>query len=106
MTRGQKLRTDGTVVESNIRPPSDNRLLADSVRVLARNVVRARAVLSAAGKKAQKKFEDFTQEAKQLSRQIGETLRTKTDSGAHCWAAAIPGITRDDPRNGGRGAPN
>ena len=45
VTRGRKLRTDGTVVESNIRPPSDNRLLADGVRVLARTVVRARELL-------------------------------------------------------------
>ena len=31
VTRGRRLRTDGTVVESNIRPPSDGRLLADCV---------------------------------------------------------------------------
>jgi IS5 family transposase len=30
VTSGRKLRTDGTVVESNIRSPSDNRLLAIS----------------------------------------------------------------------------
>lgn len=33
VTKGRKLRTDGTVVESNIRPPSDGRLLADIVCV-------------------------------------------------------------------------
>jgi transposase, IS5 family len=80
VTRGRKLRTDGTVVESNIRPPADNRLLADSVRVLARNVVRAHTVLKMAGQKTQEKFEDFTQTAKQLAHQISETLRTKTDA--------------------------
>ena len=36
VTHGHKLRTDGTVVESNIHLPSDSRQLADSVRVLAR----------------------------------------------------------------------
>ncbi|MDQ3006336.1 MAG: ISNCY family transposase [Chloroflexota bacterium] len=76
VTRGRKLRTDGTVVESNIRSPSDNRLLADGVRVLARTVVRARALVKQA---VQKPFEDFTQTAKALARQIGETLRKKTD---------------------------
>ena len=80
VTSGRKLRTDGTVVEANIRSPSDNRLLADSVRVLVRNVIRARGVLQTAGQKAQEKLEDFTQTAKQLSRQIGETLRTKTEA--------------------------
>jgi len=76
VTRGRKLRTDGTVVESHIRPPSDNRLLADGVRVLARTVVRVRALLK---QTIRKPFEDFTQTAKQLARQIGETLRKKTD---------------------------
>jgi transposase, IS5 family len=76
VTRGRKLRTDGTVVESHIRPPSDNRLLADGVRVLTRTVVRARALLK---QTIRKPFEDFTQTAKQLARQIGETLRKKTD---------------------------
>jgi len=77
VTRGRKLRMDGTVVESNIRPPSDSRLLADSVRVLARSVVRGREFLHLAGQKVQTGFEDFTQRAKQLAHQIGETLRSK-----------------------------
>jgi IS5 family transposase len=77
VTRGRKLRTDGTVVESNIRAPSDNRLLADGVRVLARTVVRAREVLQ---QNVQEPFEDFTLAAKQRARQIGETLRKKTDA--------------------------
>jgi len=77
VTKGRKLRTDGTVVESNIRAPSDSRLLADGVRVLARTVVRARALLQ---QKVQEPFEDFTQEAKQRARQIGETLRKKTEA--------------------------
>jgi IS5 family transposase len=48
VTRGRKMRTDGTVVESNIHPPSDGRLLADSVRVLARSVARGQTILKAA----------------------------------------------------------
>ena len=77
VTNGRKLRTDGTVVESNIRAPSDNRLLADGVRVLARTVVRARKLVKQV---VQEPFEDFTQTAKQLARRIGETLRKKTDA--------------------------
>jgi len=80
VTRGRKLRTDGTLVESNIHAPSDNRLLADSVRVLARSAVRGRAILQAAGKKVEKSFEDFTQTAKRISHQIGETLRTQKEA--------------------------
>jgi transposase, IS5 family len=77
VTNGRKLRTDGTVVESNICSPSDNRLLADGVRVLARTVVRAQALVK---QTIQEPFEDFTQTAKQLARQIGETLHKKTDA--------------------------
>ena len=77
VTNGRKLRTDGTVVESNIHPPSDNRLLADGVRVLARTVVRARQLVKHV---VQEPFEDFTQQTKQLARQIGETLRKKTEA--------------------------
>jgi len=77
VTKGRKLRTDGTLVESNIRPPSDGRLLADSVRVLTRTVQRGRQLLSAAGQEVQAGFADLTQIAKGLARQIGETLRSK-----------------------------
>jgi len=80
VTRGRKMRTDGTAVESNIRPPSDGRLLADSVRVLARNVARGRSLLKACKQKVQKEFEDFTQTAKGLSRKIGETLRSQKEA--------------------------
>jgi len=80
VTQGRKLRTDGTVVEANIRPPSDSRLLSDSVRVLARTIVRGQTVLRTAGQKIQSGFEDGTQQAKQLARQIGETLRSKKET--------------------------
>jgi transposase, IS5 family len=77
VTSGQKMRTDGTVVESNVRPPSDGRLLSDSVRVLARSVARGQTILKTARQKVLEEFEDFTQTAKGLSRKIGEALRSK-----------------------------
>src|SRR6266545_2556287 len=80
VTRGRRLRTDGTVVESNIRPPSDNRLLADGVRVLARTMVQGQAILHSVGQKVQAEFEDCTQQAKRLAHQIGETLRSKKEA--------------------------
>ncbi len=83
VTCGRKLRTDGTVVESNIRPPSDasdGRLLADSVRVLARSVSRGQALLKAAKQKVLEEFEDFTHSAKGIARKIGETLRSKKEA--------------------------
>lgn len=80
VTKGRRLRTDGTVVESNIRPPSDGRLLADSVRVLARTVYRGRKLLRETGQKVQAGFADLTQAAKGLARQIGETLRSQKET--------------------------
>jgi len=80
VTRGRKLRTDGTVVETNIHAPSDSRQLADSVRVLARTVLRAKTVLQAGRQKAVQQFQDFTQAARQTARQIGETLAQRSEA--------------------------
>jgi IS5 family transposase len=80
VTGGRKMRTDGTVVESHIRPPSDGRLLADSVRVLAGSLARGQTILKAAKQKVLSEFEDFTQTAKGLARKIGETLRSKKEA--------------------------
>ena len=43
VTRGRKLRIDGTVVATTIHYPTDSTLLADSVRVLGRTVQRGGA---------------------------------------------------------------
>lgn len=45
VTRGRKLRTDGTVVETNIHHPTDDTLLADGVRVISRLVGRVRKLI-------------------------------------------------------------
>jgi IS5 family transposase len=42
VTHGKKLRTDGTVIETNIHYPTDSQLLSDSVRVLGRLLTHAR----------------------------------------------------------------
>jgi IS5 family transposase len=80
VTTGRKLRTDGTVVETNIHAPSDSRQLADSVRVLARTVRRAKTVLQAGRQKVCQQFQDFTQAVRQTARQIGETLSQRTEA--------------------------
>src|SRR5215217_1229531 len=46
VTRGRKLRIDGTVVETNIHRPTDSTLLHDGVRVLSRLLGAAREVLT------------------------------------------------------------
>jgi IS5 family transposase len=69
VTRGRKLRTDGTAVETNIHAPTDNALLADGVRVVSRALKRARALLPAW---PASRFRDRTRSAKQIARQISQ----------------------------------
>ena len=45
VTHGKKLRTDATVIETNIHYPTDSQLLSDSVRVLGRLLTQARKIL-------------------------------------------------------------
>lgn len=45
ITQGKRMRTDGTVVETNIHFPSDNSLLVDGVRVLTRLLQQVRRLL-------------------------------------------------------------
>jgi len=75
VTRGRKLRTDGTVVEANIRYPTDSGLLSDGVRVLSRLVGRARAVIGAGEAVARGLFRDRTRSARRLARRIADCAR-------------------------------
>jgi IS5 family transposase len=79
VTEGRKLRTDGTAVETNIHPPSDSRQLADSVRVLARSLERAKGVLVQTGENGLETFQNYTRAAKAKAHQISEILRKRTD---------------------------
>jgi IS5 family transposase len=72
VTRGRKLRTDTTVVETAIHHPSDSTLLADGVRVISRLLRRAQGELAQAGPTGRHRFRDRTRSAKRLARTIGE----------------------------------
>jgi len=80
ITKGKKLRTDGTVVESNIHPPSDSRQLADSVRVLERTVQRARKVSQAIRAVVKGTGTQLTRKARELARSIGENAKKKVEA--------------------------
>ena len=56
VTRGRKLRTDGTVVETAIPYPTDSSLLADGVRVLSRSLKRAKELVGSVAAEASRKF--------------------------------------------------
>jgi transposase, IS5 family len=74
VTRGEKLRTDGTVMETDIHYPTDSRLLDDSVRVLGRSLARARTLLQP-GQKDKPLFRDRHRQAHRLARAIAQRLR-------------------------------
>jgi IS5 family transposase len=70
VTRGRKLRTDGTVVETNIQAPSDSRLLADSVRVIGRTLQRAKQVLTGQTDLGAQVFRNRSRSARKTARQV------------------------------------
>jgi IS5 family transposase len=82
VTRGRKLRTDGTVVESHIHHPTDSGLLVDGVRVLSRVLGRARQVIESAsakvGQVAQEVFRNRLRSARNRAREISRITRSKT----------------------------
>lgn len=79
VTRGRKLRTDGTVIESSVHPPSDSSLMADSVRVLGRTLSRAKQLLGEGTELGQEVFRNRIRSARRLARQIGEAMRRRSE---------------------------
>ena len=75
VTHGRKLRTDGTVVESNIHYPSDSRLLGDGVRVLSRTLKRVQKVCGEELALADSLFRDRNRSTRYLVRQIERLSR-------------------------------
>lgn len=88
ITRGRKLRTDGTVVETDIHHPTDSGLLADGVRVLGRLARKAKIVVDEnvrSGAPAER-FRDRSRSAKRLTNKIarqGRKLRSDSARDAH-----------------------
>src|SRR3954447_8616312 len=79
LTRGRKLRIDGTVVETNIVHPTDSGLLRDGVRVLGRLARKAkRCVADEVRAVAGELFRDRTRSAKRLAKKIDEASRRRT----------------------------
>jgi transposase, IS5 family len=78
LTRGRKLRIDGTVVETNIAHPTDSGLLRDGVRVLARLARKTKRYLADEARDVGELFRDRTRSAKRLARKIDEAGRRRT----------------------------
>jgi IS5 family transposase len=93
VTRGRKLRTDATVVETNISHPTDSSLLSDGVRVLGRLMGKAKDLLKGTGES----FRNRSRSAKRLGRSIAEGARRRGEEAKEASKAAyeqLLGITR------------
>jgi transposase, IS5 family len=92
VTRGRKLRTDGTVVETNIHHPTDDTLIADGVRLISRLVGRAKELIPESVYRvvSDELFRNRTRSAKRLAhKKIGRMAlhRTKEEAKADYRAA-------------------
>ena len=82
LTRGRKLRIDGTVVETTIRYPVDSTLLGDGVRVLTRTILRAKAVLPDGATISRAAFRNRTRSVQQVMRQLIDAARRRGEGAA------------------------
>ena len=89
VTRGRKLRTDGTVVETNIHAPSDSHLLEDSVRVICRTLQRAKQVISKQTELADKVFRNRTRSARKTARQIRRLIASRKEAGKQAYRKLV-----------------
>ncbi len=84
VTRGRKLRTDATVVETNVSYPTDSALLEDAVRVLGRLMGKAKQILGGSGER----FRNRTRSAKRLARSIAQGTRRGGGGGGEAKEAS------------------
>jgi transposase, IS5 family len=82
VTRGRKLRIDGTVVETAIRYPTDSKTLGDGVRVLSRLLRRARTVLGDGAGLGAEAFRTRTRSVRRLTQQLHRVARRKGEQAA------------------------
>ncbi len=93
VTRGRKLRIDGTVVETTIHYPTDSRILGDGVRVVSRLLRRAKAVLGEQAELGTAAFRTRTRSVRRLTQQRHRVARRKGEQAAedlkHAYAKLI-----------------
>jgi IS5 family transposase len=89
VTAGRKLRTDGTVVETNIHYPSDSRLLGDGVRVLSRLMKRAQKVLGEELDLARSVFRDRSRSTRYVVRRIERLAHRGAEKTQHLYKKLV-----------------
>jgi transposase, IS5 family len=88
VTRGRKLRVDGTVVETNIHHPTDSTLLRDGVRVLSRTLTRAKQHLQQRTRLGRDAFRDRCRSMKRHVYRITKATRQRGQAAAPTMQAA------------------
>jgi transposase, IS5 family len=105
VTRGRKLRIDGTVVETNIRYPTDSKTLGDGVRVLGRLLRRAKSVLGEGAALGAEAFRTRTRSVRRLTQQLHRVARRKGEQAAEDLKQAyakLVGIAQTSRRQAAR----
>lgn len=88
VTRGRKLRTDSTVVETNIHHPTDSRTMGDGVRVLSRLLRRAKEVVGQGVNLGKEAFRTRTRSVRRLAQRIHRVARRKGEEAAETMKQA------------------
>jgi IS5 family transposase len=88
VTRGRKLRVDGTVVETNIHHPTDSTLLRDGVRVLSRTLTRAKQLVQDATSLGRDAFRDRCRSMKRHVYRITKATRQRGQAAEQAMQAA------------------
>ena len=105
VTRGRKLRIDGTVVETTIRYPTESKTLGDGVRVLSRLLRRAKKVLGDGAALGQAAFRTRNRSVRRVTQQLHRVARRKGEPAAEDLKQAyakLIGIARGSRRQAAR----
>jgi IS5 family transposase len=90
VTPGRKLRTDATVVQTNIHHPTDDALLSDGVRLISRLVRRAKGLIPKSVRQAARAepFRNRTPSAKRWAHKLSKKARRRTQEAKATYRAA------------------
>ena len=100
---GRRARVDTTVVETDIRYPTDSRLLADGVRVLGRALKRIEQATGVVGAKLRDRMRATTHRVLEIARAArsrGPDARPRLEHGYRRLLATVRSTVRDAERVG------
>lgn len=92
--RGRRLRVDTTVVETNIRYPTDAGLLADGVRVLTRTLRRLGATVRERTRSVARRVFEIAQRSRTAGPRVSATIRERSKARMKVLYQGLLRITR------------